>query len=643
MTQDEVFLKIKSLLLQKLDSANIPDEADLRAKINSVSTLSNLKFAVENWTKRDNNGLSGTHIGGQVDWDANVLGALNHWISMFPVTKTDLPQGPFAPEKPPTPSPVPFIDINTGPKPPTTTVWTAAQLISLVNSNSNGNFSTDERKQLLNDISSGKYTTADQVNSRISYYVNHNPSSGPNPNPNPNPVPSAPVDTRTLDQATHDVYVQAEAALKQAASGNPTDLINMDKFFAALNSAPSPNLSNMDNYNSINGYVLIKGDGPVKDDGSLVGNGGAIYAMDSNGNLFHVTKEVYDQMAVDGKYPQPLTYSQDFIDNYLGNDGVMISPTEGQLGEPTTSTVSAPAVDSNTDTANSGVAAGVGSSAQDPSTPDSGAQTQPDTTANNDNNADPAAAPVAAERPNHIPRPIVGDPSRYSQTPPSESTDSDQNNAAVGGSRDLTDSPEQTEIDSPATQEDTRMFIGGSETFDETTGQYIGTPPNEKPQQVVAPIDTYKRNDSESGFAYPWSAAKSTGTSDVKGTITKAVAFMNQHENKDYVYDTVKGTIVSKSTGEFMTKSDTQALNNVIVDYYKRDFQIPENTGLANPKIDTSAGGIQSGATQFYTPNNVGAAKIDGNNSGLNTVGDGGGAIAGAAPVRTDGGTVPLP
>lgn len=204
------------------------------------------------------------------------------------------------------------------------------------------------------------------------------------------------------------------------------------------------------------------------------------------------------------------------------------------------------------------------------------------------------------------------------------------------GSNDTPNNAEEIKKDKTDTQEDTKVFAGGSENFDETTGQYKGTPPSGNKGE---PKGSYSRNDEDSGFAYPWSAAQSTGTTDVKGTIAKAVAFMNDNEGKDYVYDDVKGTIISKSTGSFMSKKDTQALNHVIVDYYKQDFKLP---GAAGNMVNNNGGGIESGATQFYTPNGVGAAKIDSNNE-LPTVGNSGGAIAGAAPVKTDGGTVPLP
>jgi len=183
---------------------------------------------------------------------------------------------------------------------------------------------------------------------------------------------------------------------------------------------------------------------------------------------------------------------------------------------------------------------------------------------------------------------------------------------------------------------DTAIFAGGSATFDENTGQESETTPNDGGD--ASQKSSFVRNDEDSGFAYPWSAAQSTGSSDIKGTIAKAVAFLNDNDGKDYIYDDVKGTIISKSTGSFMSRKDTQALNHVIVDYYKQDFKLPGGNNLSS-----SGGGIESGSTQFYTPNGVGAAKIDSNNNGLPTVGDGAGVIAGAAPVRTDGGTVPLP
>ena len=343
-------------------------------------------------------------------------------------------------------------------------------------------------------------------------------------NQSPAPAPAL------TDQELADFSKKYNAWVAEAAGGNPENLKNWMNF--AGNPLPD------DFYKPINGFIFVQGDGPKdKPNTDLKGNGNAIFAVDKDGNMFHVTSEVYRQMVDSGQTPKVHLGSQAVIDN-MGVDGVMTSPTTGVL-----------------DADKQGVV-------------------QPDTP------------------------PIVTSPA---PTPDQPSDNSQSNNQ--GGS---TTTPSQDEEQS-----------GGDGNN--------------------AKID-YERNTKDSGYAYPWSAAQSTGTTDVKGTIAKAVAFMNENEGKDYVYDDVKGTIVSKSTGSFMSRKDTQALNHVIVDYYKQDFKLPGGNNLSS-----SGGGIESGSTQFYTPNGVGAAKIDSNNNGLPTVGDGAGVIAGAAPVRTDGGTVPLP
>ena len=147
---------------------------------------------------------------------------------------------------------------------------------------------------------------------------------------------------------------------------------------------------------------------------------------------------------------------------------------------------------------------------------------------------------------------------------------------------------------------------------------------------------SYIRNDKDSGFAYPWSAAKATGTTDVMGTIGKAVDFMNKHEGKNYKYDSVKGTIQAED-GSFINKSDVQSLNNIITKYNKSDFK-PAGGGTSSTTqpVNLTYGGAGT-PSQHTTLSDVtnGAVKIDSApQDGLYTTGSGGFA-GGSTGVKT--------
>ncbi len=157
------------------------------------------------------------------------------------------------------------------------------------------------------------------------------------------------------------------------------------------------------------------------------------------------------------------------------------------------------------------------------------------------------------------------------------------------------------------------------------------------PEVSSSPQTNYSRDTKDSGFAYPWSAAKSIGASDVPATIEKAVGFMNSAEGKQYHYDKVKGTITSKDGG-FITKDDVQALNNIIVKYHKAGFALPD-------KASTKAHQITGGAIGAHSNRPVldgitgGAVRIDGSNgSSLSNIGTSGVAGAAVKPRPVEGG-----
>jgi len=128
---------------------------------------------------------------------------------------------------------------------------------------------------------------------------------------------------------------------------------------------------------------------------------------------------------------------------------------------------------------------------------------------------------------------------------------------------------------------------------------------------VTANGGTHVRNTKDSGFAYPWSAAKATGSSDVMGTIGKAVNFMNKHEGKNYKYDKAKGTIQAED-GSFISKEDVQSLNNIITKYHKTDFESPKASGSAPAQTSTFSAINEPTQDSLFANNSSNAAKIDG-------------------------------
>lgn len=346
----------------------------------------------------------------------------------------------------------------------------------------------------------------------VDYYDNDpnrhsRPVAGPAPAPSPDPEPDAPAVSLT-EQELAEFTKKYNGWVAEAAGGNPENL----KLWMNKAQHPLPD----DYYKPINGFIFVRGDGPKdKPPTELKGNGTAVFAVDKDGNMFHVTSAVYQQMKDAGQEPKIHDGSQAVID-LMGVDGVMTSPTVATLYTPTT-----PAP-----------------------TPD------------------PVVPPIVVSPTT----PAPADPGNSGSTTPAPAPDNGNN--SNGG----------------------------------------------------AALTTYTRNANDSGFAYPWSAAQSTGTTDVMGTIGKAVAFMNEHEGKNYKYDNVKGTIQAED-GSFISKDDVQALNNIIVTYQKQNFE-----GVAVPASVTTqstaasaAGGVQAQTEQMRT---IGGARIQDPNKQYGAPGD---------------------
>lgn len=338
----------------------------------------------------------------------------------------------------------------------------------------------------------------------VDYYDNDpnrhaKPVAGPAPSPDPEPdAPAVSLTEQELANFTKDY----NGWVAEAAGGNPDNL----KKWMNYAEHPLPD----DFYKPINGYIFVRGDGPKdKPATDLKGNGNAVFAVDKDGNMFHVTSAVYQQLVDAGQTPKIHDGSQAVID-LMGVDGVMTSPTVATLYTPTTPVP----------------------------TPD------------------PVVPPVVVTPT----APAPADPGNSGSTTPTTTNPAPDNGNNSNGGVALT---------------------------------------------------TYTRNSNDSGFAYPWSAAQSTGTTDVMGTIGKAVAFMNEHEGKNYKYDNVKGTIQAED-GSFISKDDVQALNNIIVTYTKQDFK-----GVAVPASVTTqstaasaAGGVQAQTEQMRTVGGTHAARI---------------------------------
>lgn len=168
-------------------------------------------------------------------------------------------------------------------------------------------------------------------------------------------------------------------------------------------------------------------------------------------------------------------------------------------------------------------------------------------------------------------------------------------------------------------------------------GGVLEQPPVSKMSESgAASGEKYVRDTKDSGFAYPWSAAKSAGATDVPATIEKAVNFMNAAEGRSYKYDKVKGTITAPNGG-FISRDDVQALNNIITKYHSSDFRLPDNASARAHEVAGLHASGSHGLEQKPVLADVGnaAVRIKDNSNGLRTMDSG---VAGAAVKRADNG-----
>ena len=382
----------------------------------------------------------------------------------------------------------------------------------------------------------------------------------------PKPPVTPPADTRTKEQKDADFYAAASSAIDAAKNGNDQPLRNFDKYFGITR----PEEEYTKAFYNKPQFTLIKGDGPNLGNDTLQGNGAAVYAVNQAGQKFHVTSQLAQIMRANGTWTEPEVRLQKEVDAIPFRGELNDLASLNKINDPGTP---GPIVAFN-DPASSVIA---------------GSATTADV---NKKHEDPSKVPNIDTRINSSNLKDPSDPSR------------------VPTIRDRADAP--------------GVNLGTWEPQDKLNPTVaVGTPP-------VPPTGSYVRNTKDSGFAYPWSAAKATGTTDVMGTIGKAVDFMNAQEGKTYKYDSVKGTIQA-SDGSFISKDDVQALNNIITTYQKTDFKLSASAGGATPHNDLPIGFITQPVQgpEVATVGNV-ATKIDTNTNNLHTL-DSGAGIAGAA------------
>jgi hypothetical protein len=78
-------------------------------------------------------------------------------------------------------------------------------------------------------------------------------------------------------------------------------------------------------------YLLVKGDGPALSTSQLSGNGDAVYAIDRNGNKYHVTGAVAEQMQKAGTWMTPAVLNQGTVDS-IDLRGALASASGGVVG-----------------------------------------------------------------------------------------------------------------------------------------------------------------------------------------------------------------------------------------------------------------------------------------------------------------------
>jgi hypothetical protein len=126
------------------------------------------------------------------------------------------------------------------------------------------------------------------------------------------------------------------------------------------------------------------------------------------------------------------------------------------------------------------------------------------------------------------------------------------------------------------------------------------------------PVQSAPQRKYSSDVVFPWTAAKNTGTANIPETITKAVAFMNETQGSNFVYDKKSGSI--KQNGRFMSAEEVKVLNGIIKAEYANGYKLPE-------PVEAEAAGSVLGSLQEGVEILPGMSNDDGNLREQNLVG----------------------
>jgi hypothetical protein len=425
------------------------------------------------------------------------------------------------------------------------------------------------------------------------------------------------IDNRTEEQKAKDLanlgaaYNDAEA---KAASGDPSKLRELDAFFQVTR----PEEQYSAEYNQLKTVRLISGDGPSLPGDTLQGNGSAVYAVNERGERFHVTQEMATKMRANGTWKEPENLSQAEVDGMKMRFALSDTSQIGAINKPAingfmlVSGDAATTLGPETLTGNGAAVYAVNDKGERFHVTSAMAQEmranntwqQPIelsqasvdkmafkgsfnslTDFNNGTVTDRTldiASPVATQT-----KPASGigvQPPSIDPVPPQRGS------TEPGGVR----SAEFRDVNKNGVDDRDESTGGVRAGFIDEPRKPIASNPATPSTPGVS--GAHVRNEQDSGFAYPWSAAKATGTTDVQGTIGKAVEFMNKHEGKNYKYDSIKGTIQAED-GSFISKNDVQSLNNIITKYHKTNFELPESAGagvVAPQSVNLTYGGVGS-------------------------------------------------
>jgi hypothetical protein len=476
-------------------------------------------------------------------------------------------------------------------------------------------------QQKIDSIVLAIMTDGDEGLTAQQLFNTYKPKSAPSTQPYSGGMPkyngSSNIDNRTEEQKAKDLanlgaaYNDAEA---KAASGDPSKLRELDAFFQVTR----PEEQYSAEYNQLKTVRLISGDGPSLPGDTLQGNGSAVYAVNERGERFHVTQEMATKMRANGTWKEPENLSQAEVDGMKMRFALSDTSQIGAINKPAingfmlVSGDAATTLGPETLTGNGAAVYAVNDKGERFHVTSAMAQEmranntwqQPIelsqasvdkmafkgsfnslTDFNNGTVTDRTldiASPVATQT-----KPASGigvQPPSIDPVPPQRGS------TEPGGVR----SAEFRDVNKNGVDDRDESTGGVRAGFIDEPRKPIASNPATPSTPGVS--GAHVRNEQDSGFAYPWSAAKATGTTDVQGTIGKAVEFMNKHEGKNYKYDSIKGTIQAED-GSFISKNDVQSLNNIITKYHKTNFELPESAGagvVAPQSVNLTYGGVGS-------------------------------------------------